>query len=106
MRALLLAATAFAFISVATAKDLELDEMLIVAKFAGYCGAIQGMVALQDSTDMPGGKAFLERYVQVEAARLNIPLENLADTCKKSVEQYNSIMKVIGSPAARTDQPR
>ena len=66
MRALLLAATAFASVSVATAKDLELDEILIVAKFAGYCGAIQGMLALQDSTDMPGGRAFLERYVQVE----------------------------------------
>ena len=80
---------------------IEPDEMLIVAKFAGYCGAIQGMLTLQDSTDMPGGRAFIERFVQVEAARLNMPLERLVDTCKKSVNEYNTLMQAIGSPAAR-----
>lgn len=53
--------------------DLKgLQELMITSKFAGMCGTIKQMATFQESTKMPGGDEFLQRFLTTEQARLGM----------------------------------
>ena len=76
----------------------ELQETLALAKYAGFCGAVSGMLAFQDATQMSGGHAFLERFLKTEAARLGMEPGQIAVNCKRSVELYDALFKASDAP--------
>lgn len=73
------------------ADDLSAQGLLSVAKMAGACGILDSMIQLQKTTQLPGGDEFVTRFWSVEAARLGYSVQQLSDTCNKSVAAYNRL---------------
>jgi len=77
--------------SVARDDDLSARGLLSVAKMAGACGILDSMIRLQSTTKLPGGDDFVVRMWTVEAARLGMTVQQLSDTCNRTVEAYNRL---------------
>jgi len=80
----------------AVADDTQVEGILAMAKYAGFCGAIIGMYGFQKSTKMPGGDEFLARFVATEAARLGVTLDKLMENCRGSISGYDELMAASG----------
>ena len=81
----------FGTCALAAEKDGESALTLIVtAKFAGGCGIISQMATFQQSTEMTGGEAFLERFLSTESARLGMTPKQYLEQCRRSNEIYQS----------------
>jgi hypothetical protein len=65
-------------------------ELMVTAKFSGGCGIIVQMATFQESTKMPGGDEFLERFIKTESARLGMSLKDYLEQCRQSTEIYQS----------------
>jgi hypothetical protein len=91
MRAFVAASALLLAIQPAFTEDVEVQGVLAMAKYAGFCGAVFGMISFQDSTQMPGGDAFLDRYLATEAARLGVTAKQLGDNCKKAISGYDRL---------------
>ena len=72
-------------------KDLKFaNDMLGTAKVAGMCGAIKQMAIFQESTNMPGGNEFLQRFLTTEQARLGMTPQQFLEACQKSISIYTT----------------
>jgi hypothetical protein len=67
-------------------------DMLVVAKYAGFCGAIIGIYNFQQATKMAGGDEFVARFIATEAARLGTTVEKIVANCQASIKSYDEIM--------------
>ena len=93
---------AFLSFSALAANDSKLDkegvdtmhDLMLTSKWAGMCGMYGSMIQFQDSTKMPGGDEFLERFIKMEMARLDTTFVEFARSCKKSVETYDSYYNI------------
>lgn len=83
----------FAASSPISADDgLSADGLLAMAKYAGFCGAIIGMHGFQQSTKMPGGDEFFSRFVNTEAARQGLSVQQMMTQCEASIAGYDKLM--------------
>lgn len=81
--------------------DLSPRHLLSVAKMAGACGILDSMIQLQKTTKLPGGDEFVVRFWSTEAARLGLTVQQLSDTCNRSVTTYDRLWS-----AAESSEPR
>lgn len=63
---------------------------MIASKMAGMCGAIKQMAIFQESTNMPGGNEFLQRFLTTEQARLGMNPQEFLEACQKSISAYTN----------------
>ncbi|WP_316423345.1 hypothetical protein [Escherichia coli] len=71
--------------------DLKgLQELMITSKVAGMCGTIKQMATFQESTKMPGGDEFLQRFLTTEQARLGMNPQEFLEACQKSISAYTN----------------
>ncbi|MDL1863169.1 hypothetical protein FBR04_19385 [Betaproteobacteria bacterium PRO7] len=89
--AVCLALTLGAFDAAVAKDDLSARGLLSIAKMAGACGILDSMINLQRTTKLPGGDDFVVRMWAVEAARLGMTVQQLSDTCNRTVEAYNRL---------------
>ena len=66
------------------------QDLLIASKFSGGCGIIIQMATFQQSTKMPGGDEFLERFLKTESARVGMTVKNYLEQCRTSSEIYQT----------------
>lgn len=85
-------------VSGATAQsELSPRHLLSVAKMAGACGILDSMIQLQKTTKLPGGDDFVVRFWSTEAARLGMTVQQLSDTCSRSIATYDRLWSAAGS---------
>jgi predicted outer membrane protein len=70
-------------------------KVLATAKIAGACGILDSMISFQKTTKMPGGDEFVSRFWSVEAARLGISVQELAQRCDKAVVMYDHMWALM-----------
>ena len=70
--------------------SLSDTELLAAAKLSGACGIIGQMASFQDSTKMPGGTEFLNRFMSTEAARLGWTLDQYLSNCRNALNTYQA----------------
>ena len=70
-----------------------LAALLVASKFTGMCGALQQMGKFQDATQMQGGDEFISRFINTEAARLGLSIEDFFHRCDLSTKAYNEGLK-------------
>ncbi|ECS5094829.1 hypothetical protein ACDA25_003469 [Salmonella enterica subsp. enterica serovar Schwarzengrund] len=68
----------------------EIQGLMIASKMAGMCGAIKQMATFQESTKMPGGDEFLQRFLTTEQARLGMNPQEFLEACQKSISIYTT----------------
>ncbi|WP_105517203.1 hypothetical protein [Escherichia coli] len=68
----------------------EIQGLMITSKFAGMCGTIKQMATFQESTKMPGGDEFLQRFLTTEQARLGMNPQEFLEACQKSISAYTN----------------
>ncbi|BDY50143.1 hypothetical protein APX80_11545 [Escherichia coli] len=68
----------------------EIQGLMIASKMAGMCGAIKQMAIFQESTNMPGGNEFLQRFLTTEQARLGMTPQQFLEACQKSISIYTT----------------
>lgn len=81
----------------AAQSDLSPRHLLSVAKMAGACGTLDSMIQLQKTTKLPGGDDFVVRFWSTEAARLGLTVQQLSDTCNRSVAAYDRLWSAAES---------
>ncbi len=72
-------------------------HLLSVAKMAGACGILDSMIQLQKTTKLPGGDDFVVRLWSTEAARLGLTVQQLSNTCSRTVATYDRLWSTAGS---------
>lgn len=79
----------------ARAEDgLTVQGTLAIAKMTGACGILHSMMQFQENTKLQGGDEFVVRFWAVEAARLGLTTQELAEHCNKSVTAYDKLWKL------------
>ena len=76
--------------------DNQSQGVLANAKFSGACGIMIQMFMFQETTKMPGGNEFLERFWHTEMARLGYSQDEYIAQCKRSVELHDIMMNEMG----------
>lgn len=89
----LVASPSFAHIDRETASDIY--PMLLTAKLAGACGALKQLAYFQETTQMPNGTEFIERYFNFEAARLGKTLEEYLIGCQSTANKYGKLSELF-----------
>lgn len=59
----------------------QLHGALVSAKVMGSCAMLLQLVKFQESTQMRGGDEFLERFANMEYARLGVSADQYAQKC-------------------------
>lgn len=73
-----------------------IKTLVVAAKFSGACGVMRQMSAFQATTGMPGGDAFVARFISTEAARLGTTTQGLLSECERAISTYNETIKMLG----------
>lgn len=73
--------------------EVDPTEILVVAKFSGFCGAISQMHDFQQVTKMPGGDEFVSRFLATEAARLGLNVKKMLENCAHSAQIYDALQR-------------
>ncbi|EEP1426374.1 hypothetical protein HAZ10_004473 [Salmonella enterica] len=97
MKLLIIGAFCFLTSSIAQSQDKDLkfaNDMLVTAKVAGMCGTFKQMFAFQETTQMPGGDEFIERFLNTEISRLGMSLQEFMKLCTESIESYNKLKRL------------
>jgi hypothetical protein len=71
--------------------EASLQDMILVSKMAGVCGVMQQMATFQETTQMPGGNEFIERFWKTEFARLGKSQATFFKECESSIAIYNQL---------------
>ena len=80
-----------------TTNDADsLVNLMIVSKATGMCGLLRQMVTFQETTKMPGGDAFIERFLKTEMARLDKTTPEFLKECSAAISSYNKTMEALG----------
>lgn len=81
--------------------DQSTLEVLVAAKFSGGCGIFSQMNAFQESTQMPGADAFLERFFKTEATRIGMTPDQYVEACRKTDKLYREYYNALNAKPAQ-----
>lgn len=71
--------------------------LMATAKYTGACGLMNSMIVFQSQTKMNGGDDFVERFLQTEAARLGMTVEERFKLCDQAISNYDTWFKLMKS---------
>ncbi|MDO9177106.1 MAG: hypothetical protein Q7U16_02090 [Agitococcus sp.] len=78
-------------------KASDVQDLLVISKMTGVCGVMQQMVAFQKVTKMKGGDEFINRFWQMEFARLGKSQETFIKECEGSIAAYDKMWSLAES---------
>lgn len=64
-------------------------SLMLSSKFTGMCGVFGQMANFQESTKIPGGDEFMNRFLATELARLNMSSETFIKQCQDATNIYS-----------------